>query len=215
MVPSHGFESLIEQRELAWPPSDLLRSEDNRYRAADAAICAHLTGRGGRGPTRWGRGRPPRLLEFGDVILLPHRIIPATGGRIDLILITPSGVYLVERRTFRGRAHIVRPGPLTHLEPPQLFVGRRNCADVVEAIDAHMAGVQTVMAASEWLLDVPLRPVLSLSAATFHTAAPLTLDQLVIASPEQVATLIRSDVVMDSPLMKELALMIADRLPPR
>jgi hypothetical protein len=78
--------------------------------------------------------------------LLHDRRIPRTTANIDHIAVTPTGVYVIDAKRYRGRPHLLIDGGLIRPRTEKLVVGRRDCTKLVDGIrrqvDVVHAGLQ-------------------------------------------------------------------------
>jgi Nuclease-related domain len=113
--------------------------------------------------------------EVGDsVIALHDRLIPGTRGNIDHIFVSPTGVWVVDAKAYKGKVVGREVGPVWRRDH-ELYIGGRNrtslAGGVVRQVDAVLAATRSdeslhgidVRAAlclveSEWgLLDFPFQ----------------------------------------------------------
>ncbi len=122
---------------------------EQRYGPAAAAVAEHMAEReisatwrkGGEGESRLAAyvGR-----ELGDAVLCLHdRPIPGTRGNIDHIFVAPSGVWVVDAKTYSGRVVCRDVGPAWRTEN-KLYVGGRDRTSLAKGVHKQ---VECVLAA--------------------------------------------------------------------
>ena len=74
-----------------------------------------------------------RLNEFGSesLRLLHDRRIPGTKANIDHLAVTPTGVYVIDAKKYKGRPQLKVEGGLLRPRVEKLLVGSRDCTKVV------------------------------------------------------------------------------------
>lgn len=160
------------------------------------------------------RRASPRLAFDADgVVVLNDRRVPGSKLSIDLIAVSPAGVFVIEAKSYKGLVHTKRLGPFWNLGPDQLHIGRRNCtasiADVTEKGDV----VRGVLSATSWGSEVPVRAVLCLTRAEWGFAAAVEVGDVLVGWPKLIAAKLQDPVVMDSSTVEEVSEMIGERLP--
>jgi Nuclease-related domain len=113
--------------------------------------------------------------EVGDrVIALHDRLIPGTRGNIDHVFISPTGVWVVDAKAYKGKVVRRETGPLWRRDS-ELFIGGRNrtslAKGVIRQAEAVLAALRLddsvqgtsvhevlCLVESEWgLFDLPFR----------------------------------------------------------
>jgi hypothetical protein len=87
---------------------------------------------GAKGEERLGA----RLNELvSDRILVLHdRRIPGSRANIDHVAVTPSGIYVIDAKKYRGRPHLKIEGGLIRPRVEKLMVGTSNRTELVEGM---------------------------------------------------------------------------------
>lgn len=158
------------------------RVEDVRRLYGDhaAAVAEEMAGRDASASWAKGSDGESRLAAFvarevGDAVIPLHdRLIPGTHGNIDHIFVSPSGVWVVDAKSYKGKVVRREVGPIWRRDN-EVYVGGRNrtalVKGVVKQVDAVLAALKPdpevkgtdVHAAlcfldSEWaLLDFPFQ----------------------------------------------------------
>ncbi len=102
----------------------------------------------------WGKGSDgesslaryiDRALGAG-VIALHDRLIPGSRGNIDHLFVSPSGVWVVDAKAYKGKVAKCETGPFWRPDC-ELFIGRRNrtslAVGVTRQVDAVLAALRT------------------------------------------------------------------------
>jgi hypothetical protein len=75
-----------------------------------------------------------------DLLRVLHdRRIPGSRANIDHLAVTPSGVYVIDAKKYRGRPHLKLEGGLLRPRFEKLMVGTRNCTPVVDGVIKQVA----------------------------------------------------------------------------
>jgi hypothetical protein len=98
-----------------------------------------------------------RLNEFAsDMLCVLHdRRIPGTRANIDHLAVTPTGVYVIDAKKYKGRPQLKVEGGLLRPRVEKLLVGTRNCTNVVDGVIKQVDIVRGVVDD-----DVPVHGVL-------------------------------------------------------
>ena len=147
------------------------------------------------------------------IVILNDRRVPGSRSQIKLIAVAPAGVFVIDAKDVKGLVHTKRPGPLSALGPNELHVGRRNCTEMVGAVTQQVEAVRDALSTKPWASDVPVHAILCLTRAQWGFASPLELGDVWIGWPQLVSPKVRSPAIMDSPMVNEVSLVLADRLP--
>ncbi|MBK8470677.1 MAG: NERD domain-containing protein [Actinomycetales bacterium] len=94
-------------------------------------------------------------LASDTVRLLHDRRIPRTKANIDHIAVTASGIYVVDAKRYYGRPHLKVDGGLFRPRVERLFVGSRDCTNLVDGVLKQVDVVLGILGS-----DVPTRGVL-------------------------------------------------------
>lgn len=154
-----------------------------------------------------------RLLEAEGIIVLNDRRIPGSRDSIKLIAVSSAGVFVIGTKNYKGLVHTKRPGPIGALGPDELHVGRRNCTAAVDQVAHQMEVVRSSLASTPWGSEVPVEAMLCLTRAEWGFASAMQVSDVWVGWPKLMAGRVQSPGVMDSPTVREVSAMIADRLP--
>jgi hypothetical protein len=98
---------------------------------------------GAIGEERLGQGLDARASE--RVRLLHDRRIPGTRANVDHLAITPSGVWVIDAKRYRGRPRLKVEGGLFSERREKLIVGTRDCTRVVVGMHKQIRVVSKVV----------------------------------------------------------------------
>jgi hypothetical protein len=109
----------------------------------------------------WGKGSEgeSRLAAFverevGDhVISLHDRLVPGTRGNIDHLFVAPTGVWLVDAKSYKGKVVQRESGPIWRRES-ELYVGGRNRTALARGVEHQLSAVLAAVRSDESLAQV-------------------------------------------------------------
>ena len=87
---------------------------------------------GALGEERLGKGLD--RLASDTLRLLHDRRIPRSQANIDHLVVTASGVYVIDAKKYRGRPHLKIEGGLFRPRVERLLVGSRDCTKLVDGV---------------------------------------------------------------------------------
>jgi hypothetical protein len=101
---------------------------------------------GAKGEERLGE----RLNQLAtDTLRVLHdRRMPGSRANIDHLAVTPTGVYVIDAKKYRGRPHLKVEGGLLRPRVEKLLVGSRNCTPVVDGVIKQVAIVRDLLDSS-------------------------------------------------------------------
>jgi len=117
----------------------------------------------------WGKGsegesRLARYVarEVGDrVIALHDRLIPGTRGNIDHIFVSPTGVWVVDTKAYKGKVIRREIGPLWRRDN-ELYIGGRNRTSLAKGLDRQVNAAIAALRADASLHGTDVHAVLCL-----------------------------------------------------
>lgn len=86
--------------------------------------------------------------------VLHDRRIPGSRANIDHLAVTPSGIYVIDAKRYKGRPRLKVEGGLLRARTEKLIVGTRDCTKTVDGVLKQMAVVKNVIG------DFPVHGVL-------------------------------------------------------
>ena len=106
---------------------------------------------------------------------------------------TPTGVYVIDAKRYRGRPHLKVEGGLVRPRVEKLLVGSRNCSSVVDGVIKQVTMVRHQLDAS-----VPVHGVLCFVEADWPLiGGSFTTRGVEAISPKKLYPKLRSDGPLD------------------
>ena len=166
-------------------------------------------GQGRAGERRWvPNSTTPR---GGWRLALHDRRIPRSRGNIDHLVIAPSGIFVIDTKQYRGQVKKRDVGGLFRRDD-RVFVGRRDCTRLVEAMPKQVTAVRD--AVGELLGDLPVIPALCFVAAEWRLfARPFVVREVWVGWPRALGALIRQPGPLTPTEIDMLGRQIVARLP--
>jgi hypothetical protein len=84
------------------------------------------------------------LSDVPGVIALHDRRVPGTRANIDHIVVGPTGLFVVDAKRYTGQIHLRDVGGLFRSDR-RLYVGRRDCSDLTDAVASQVAVVEAAL----------------------------------------------------------------------
>jgi hypothetical protein len=140
--------------------------------------------------TNWAKGAEgERKLGAGldgvagpGVIVLHDRLRPGTTANIDHMVVTSSGVWVIDAKRYKGQVAKRDVGGW-FASDARLYVGGRDCTGLLAGIGRQVDAVRSTLGAN--LADVPVRPVLCFVDAEWGWfASPFELNGVLVAWPK-------------------------------
>ncbi len=153
------------------------------------------------------------LVEGEEVVVLNDRRIPGSKESINLIAVSPAGVFVIGTKHFKGLVHTMRSGTIGNLGPNELHVGRRNCTQWVEDVRRQAEIVRATLEGVPWGGEVPVQAMLCLTRAAWGFASAVRIGDVWVGWPRLMAGEVRGPGALDLPTVQEVSTMIADGLP--
>ncbi len=161
-----------------------------------------------RTTTNWAKGAEgERKLGAGldglassGVVVLHDRLRPGTTANIDHLAVTPSGVWVIDAKQYKGQVAKKDVGGWLSIDI-RLYVGRRDCTAIVAAMSKQVAAVRTALGPDA--ADVPVRPMICFVDAEWSLfARPFELGGVLVTWPQAARELLvrpgpRSPVEID------------------
>lgn len=124
------------------------RVKDVRRRFGDyaAAVAEEMAERDIAATWQKGSEGESRLAAFvnqevGELVIPIHdRLIPGTRGNVDHIFVSPSGVWVVDAKSYRGKVAKREVGPIWRRDH-EVFVGGRNRTPLAKGVDRQVDAV--------------------------------------------------------------------------
>ncbi|MFP3466062.1 nuclease-related domain-containing protein [Leifsonia sp. SIMBA_070] len=104
-------------------------------------------------------GRRLDSLLNDSTFVLHDRRIPPTKANIDHIVVSSSGVFVIDAKKYKGRPSLRVDGGLFRPRVERLMVGSRDQTKLVDGINGQVSKVRAALAAAD-LGDVPVTGML-------------------------------------------------------
>lgn len=128
------------------------------------------------------------LAEAG-VVALHDRLIPGSKANIDHLAVAPSGVWVIDAKRYTGQVAKRDVGGWLKTDV-RLYVGRRDCTKLVQAMARQVTAVRDALGA-EWP-DVPVNAALCFVDGDWGWfAEPFSLDGVFVAWPKALRERLR------------------------
>jgi hypothetical protein len=97
-----------------------------------------------------------RLTELaGDALRVLHdRRIPRSRANIDHLTVTPTGIWVIDAKKYKGRPQLKVEGGIIRARTEKLLVGSRDCTKLVDGMLKHVQVVKAAIGS-----DVPVHGV--------------------------------------------------------
>ena len=149
--------------------------------------------------------RPP-------AVVLHDRQIPMSVANIDHIVISASGVWVIDAKNYTGKVRRRSLGPIWK-RTPAVFVGGRNRKGDVDGMTRQVRAVRDVLSADPEGSEVPVFAVICLMADWDLLASPFVIDGVLVTWPKNLAKRISARGSLSDEVVTRLANRIAVRLP--
>ncbi len=148
-------------------------------------------------------------LAGAGVLLLHDRRIPPTRANIDHLAVTPTGVYVIDAKRYRGRPHLRVDGGLRRPRTEKLLVGSRDCTPLVAGVQ-HQVDLVHAELTKAGHGDVPVHAMLCFVQADWPLiGGSVTVAGVDVVWPRKaVSLLVRAgpvDVAMAGAVHRSLA----------
>jgi Nuclease-related domain len=149
-------------------------------------------------------------LDRDDIVVLHDRNVPGTRRNIDHLVICPAGILVVDSKRYEGQVHTKDVGGLFVRRDLRLFVGRRDCTRLAEAMGWQVAAVKGAIDGN----PTPVRPVLCFIDADWPLlGGPREFQGVLIESDRSLRRRATEAGELDSEGVRQLAMVLAHRLP--
>ena len=149
-------------------------------------------------------------LDRDDVIVLHDRRVPGSRANIDHVVVCPSGVFVVDAKLYAGEVHVKDVGGLFSGRDPRLFVGRRDCTDLVVGMAWQVAATNTALGGAE----IPVSPVLCFIDAEWPLfGGPREFMGVLIDGERSLKRRVARPGELDREEIRETAMVLAQGLP--
>lgn len=153
-----------------------------------------------------------RLNELAsDALQVLHdRRIPGSRANIDHLAVTPTGVYVIDAKKYRGRPHLKVEGGLLRPRVEKLLVGTRDCTKVVDGVLKQVDIVRGVVGD-----EVPVHGTLCFVEADWPlVGGSFTTRGVEALWPKKLYPKLKADGPLEFDTLGEIRRRLASSLPP-
>ena len=165
-----------------------------------------------------------RLSELcSDSLLVLHdRRVPRTRANIDHVAVTPTGIWVIDAKKYRGRPALKVQGGLLRQRTEKLLVGSRDCTKLVDGVlkqvdvvgDALLPGGRPEGPGRPWG-GVPVRGVLCFVEADWPlVGGAFTSRGVDVLWPRRLYSRLRQEGPLKADSIAEIHRHLAAALPP-
>lgn len=148
-------------------------------------------------------------LSSERIRVLHDRRIPGTRANIDHLVVTPTGVYVIDAKKYAGRPHLKVEGGLLRPRTERLLVGKRDCTKVVDGV---LKQIDIVTAAV--IINVPVHGVLCFVEADWPLiSGSFTTRGVDVLWPKKLYPKLKADGPITSQSINEIHRQLAVALP--
>jgi hypothetical protein len=146
----------------------------------------------------------------GDRVRLLHdRRMPRTRANIDHLAVTPTGVWVVDAKRYRGRPQLRAEGGLLRPRTEKLLVGSRDCSATVDGVLKQVDVVRRVVGDA-----VPIRGALCFVEADWPLVGGAFVTRGVeVLWPKKLTKHLADDGSLDVEAIAALHRRLAEALP--
>jgi hypothetical protein len=168
----------------------------------------------------WARGAVGEIklaekLERGTagsgVVLLHDRQVPGSRANIDHVAVTPSGVYVIDAKRYKGRISVERRGGLLGPRTEHLLVGGR---DKTKLVDGVLRQVEVLQRAMDDHSSAPVRGVLCFVDGDWPLFGTLEVRGVPVLPPRKTTALCKAEGPFGEREIRAIALAVATVLRP-
>lgn len=142
-----------------------------------------------------------------DVILLNDRRIPGSRANIDHIAVSPSGIWVIDAKRYKGKVAVSKP----LFGPPKLTIAGRDKSKLVEGLAKQVELVNALT--PEIAPGIQVRGSLCFVDADLPMLGRLNFSGFPLLYPRQLAKRINEDGPLGEPEIRAVASELARRFP--
>lgn len=165
-----------------------------------------------------------RLNELSNdsILVLHDRRIPRTRANIDHIAVTPTGVWVIDAKKYRGRPALRVDGGILRPRAEKLLVGTRDCSKLVDGILKQVEVVEDALlpdgrpegSGRPWG-RVPVHPVLCFVEADWPLfGGAFTTRDVDVLWPKKLYPRLQADGPLSLTDIAQIHRHLAEALPP-
>lgn len=155
-----------------------------------------------------------RLSEIASarVVVAHHRRVPAGGGNIDHLAVTPGGVFVIDAKYYSGRLDKRNDGSVFRPDL-RLYVGGRDCTKLIHDVEDQASVVRDLLKIAGFA-DAPVRGVSCFVGAAWGLfASPFKLGDVLVTHPKFLYRLLAKERDVATSAIQDVARVLATALP--
>jgi hypothetical protein len=166
--------------------------------------------KGASGEARLGAFLERELAGVG--IVLHDRCVPGSKANIDHIAVAPSGIWVIDAKSYRGKVERRTIGSFWN-PSADLYVGGRRRTDLADAVRSQVEVVASAVAAKAG--ELPLKPVLCFVDSDWGVfPRAFVFHAVFVTWPQELVKRIRTEGPLDTATVAWTAARLATALPP-
>jgi hypothetical protein len=144
------------------------------------------------------------------LLVLHDRRLPGSLANIDHLAVSPSGVFVIDAKKYKGRPRLRVERRLLRPRVETLLVGSRNCTKVVDGVLRQVEVVRTVLDD-----EVPVHGVLCFVDADWPLiGGSFTTRGVDVVWPKRLTSRLKSHGPLAVDTMERMHRKLAEALPP-
>jgi len=149
-------------------------------------------------------------LASDSLRVLHDRRIPGTRANIDHIAVTPTGIYVIDAKKYKGRPQLRVEGGILRPRVEKLLVGTRDCTKLVDGVLKQVDVVRGIVG-----VDHPIHGVLCFVEADWPLiGGAFTVRGVEVLWPKRLYPKLQADGPLTPESVAELHERLATSLPP-
>jgi hypothetical protein len=140
---------------------------------------------------------------------LYNRRMPGGRGDIDVLAITPTGIFVIDAKAIKGKIRVAKP--LFGAE--KLLVSGRNRTKLIDGLDRQVAAVKGALEA-QGHVDLPVQGVLCFTEADLPLLGTLTMRGHLLLYRKALAKRLKREGPLELEAIEAAARVVAEALPP-
>lgn len=161
-------------------------------------------------------------LSNDSLKVLHDRRIPRTRANIDHLAVTPTGIWVIDAKKYKGRPTLKAQGGMFRPRVEKLQVGSRDCTNLVDGMLRQLGVVEGVLlpggrpegSGRPWG-HVPIHGVLCFVDADWPLiGGAFTIRDVDVMWPKKLYPLLQADGPLKAAEIVEIHRQLAERLPP-
>jgi hypothetical protein len=155
------------------------------------------------------------LAEVSGVRVLHDRRVPGTRGNLDHLVVSPAGVFVVDAKRYQGMVRVRDRGGWFRTDL-RLYVGHRDCSQLVDQMGWQIEAVTAALGASGVASLPPITPVLCFVDAEWPLLRPPgTFRGVRLEGTRSIRRLVTAAQVLDEATIERLTGILGTAFPPK